>query len=245
MGRVVALLLSALLLLASGCTDPNDGSGGFAPPVGQRWAGFNGFVVAVPETWTSVLQQPCQPPVPEVVTFQVPGSFTQLGCGMDVPDTADPRPSLYVGSSNNWERDLKKTWRPMPVGDDVGYLSQYFGDPAHPKSFGLYSRGFEIPGKVLFEVSAPTKRQVLAILRSVRQLLADLTLVPRETTVDGTPVDMVQRVRSAGFHVRTAEEPAPAWMLDPSPGQFIRTDPAVGTPLEPGSTVTVYVARNH
>ena len=68
--------------------------------------------------------------------------------------------------------------------------------------------------------------------------------------MDGTRDGLIvlfheQRVRSAGFRVRSAEEPAPAWMLDPSPGQFIRTDPAVGTPLEPGSTVTVYEVRSH
>ena len=245
MDRRVALLLSALLLVVcTGCTGPDDASGRLDPPRGMRWAGLNGFVVAVPDTWPSIQQQPCHPPIAEVVTFQVPGSpRTDFDCALSWPGRSKPRPSLWIGSSHNWERDLKKTWRPIGVGDDVGYLSPYFGDSEHPKSQGLFSRGFEVPGKVLFEVSAPTKHQVLAILRSVRQLPPGLVPVPRQVAIGGQPADMSALIRDAGFRVRYAYEHAPDWMQTHVPGQFIRTEPPVGTPLRPGSTVTMYVVR--
>ncbi len=222
-------------VIPSGSTVTDLDGSAFVPPPGTRFAGRDGVVIAVPEGWTTVPVPQCAPQPARTVTFTEPGLWP-LSCPYSPTTPRDRGPTVRFDDSTNDVRSLR---RDTSAYDLDGLEAFRFDTERHD---GRYTSGVEVPGRLAVWVSARTERALDRLLGSLRRVPDPWVLVPTETSADIHPHAMDAKLRRAGFVVTYREE-TPAIEGLGYPGRFVRTDPPVGTPLAPGSAVTVYASE--
>jgi hypothetical protein len=233
------LWLVTLLLSLTACAgDPRDDSGWWAdPPEGMRWAGHDGVVVAVPDWWTTGETQ-CGAPVEDTVYFDSGA----------VVDCADPDHDAAVDEVSS-----------LAVLDDHGdrYDEQDLDGACEEWFRGVCRRLFTVPETdVVFAVTIDEDGDgdFEEIRDSARRLPDGVTTVPLAVGGAGgwTPTwgaeptvvrDLVRAIEKAGLEVRLEHlEPDPNGdVADLPPGSLLDVEPALGTPIEDGGTVTIEV----
>ena len=238
-GRVAAIATAAAVVLVAGGLgvraldrptapshpSPTSGptSGPTAPSVpgpGLRAVGVNGWSVQVPAGWaTDDVGCDQRTPMHPTVIFDHHRRTWNL-CGVM---TDRPQPSVTVS-------DRAQSGRPWRTIDGVP-VEQVLTKGACATCFTL-----SIPSApASFEIHARSRDMLARIRDSLRRLPSRTVAIP--TWYDGPhqPQDqMTRRLLAAGLRPHVVE--APGGMR---PGDFVRTDPPVGTPVSSGRSVTV------
>ena len=248
MGRRVALLLSVLLLLATGCDGDPPGRGGpapgrssasaspvddFDPPAGQRWAGRHRVVVAVPEDWRSIDTPICQTPPTHTVVY-----FNRLNLASSCPFMGFLRHQRASYLSVQPEERVTRADRRGK------HLVDLDGTPAyawnHPHAEYGQSAGILIPSQhVALFIHTPRKHLARRIIHSATVVPRGFQVVPPPAYASRHLENMMQRLRDHGFRPTYVEGP-PGLARYGYPGHFLRTDPPIGSALPRGSRVTAY-----
>jgi hypothetical protein len=231
--------LVALLLPLTACAaDPGDDGGWWAdPPEGLRWVGHDGVVVAVPDLWTTGETQ-CGAPVEDTVYFD-------SGAIVDCADPDHAAASDEVSSLAVLDNDSDR----YDEQDLDGDCEEWFT--------GVCRRLFTVPGTdVVFAVTIDEEGDgdFEEIHDSARKLPDRVTTVPLAIGGAGgwTPAwgaepavvrDLTRAIEEAGLEVRLEHrEPDPSGdVADLPPGSLLDVEPAFGTPVEEGDTVTIEV----
>ncbi len=198
------------------------------PPAGHRYVGVGAAVIAVPDAW-GTNEMECATPVQDTVLIDL-----GMMCMMDVPRPADVE-SVEVRSSTM--PDTAEVWAPFEVDGELALRSPIL------TSSGMETvtsaSVFLTDSGVLFtaESSSPDSESI------VTELLEGITLLEEHTTVPGyNGVDLdsyLQRLQELGLTVEVVEKTKPMW----EDGTVLAIEPAAGTVVAPGDTVTVTVAR--
>ena len=251
--REIPALSLLLCLVLVGCGEAAGGPGPTSTTVEGRWVGLGRVVVAVPEWWTTGETQ-CLAPV-ETTVYYDEGATA---------DCADPVPPATVrevsalavldGTSGYGEyltRDME------PVGQVAG-REVLERDGCEEWFEGVCRRVFAVPEEgVVFAVTIHDKGDgdYEEIRDSLRILPDGETTVPLASSDGWTPswgaeprvVDaVVEGVESAGLaaDVVTAERPQgpDVDVADLPEGSLLDIEPAMGSPIDEGGTVTITVS---
>jgi hypothetical protein len=233
-------LLLALVLVLTACSSADDGGSGTRwwddPPGGARWVGYDGVAVAVPDWWTTGETQ-CGAPVEDTVYFDP-------GATHDCSDPADLAAVREVSSL-------------AVLHDDGRYDSQDLDGGCEEWFEGVCRRLFALPHTdVIFAVTIDEEGDgdFEEIRDSARILPRGVTVVPLSigegggwTPSWGAPPGDVRALVKA---IEDAGLVAEVWTVEPDPGgdvadlprgSLLDVQPALGTPVEDGSTVTISV----
>jgi hypothetical protein len=228
-----AVLLLLLLLPLAACTD--DGEWWADPPEGTRWVGYDGAVVAVPDWWTTG-ETTCGAPVEDTVYFD---SGAVVDCGV----RADPATVREVSSL-------------AVVRDNDGYDEDELDGGCEEWFPGVCRRMFAVEGTdAIFAVTIDEEGDgdFEEIRDSARELPDGVTTVPLAITAGRwTPTwgaeprtvgALTRAIEAAGLEVEVeVVEPGPEGELaDLAPGSLLDVEPALGTPVEDGSSVRISV----
>lgn len=235
---VAAVVVAGALLSGQGAgPDPVTGTPAatsMAAPKGTRLVGANGVVVAVPAGWgTDQVGCDNQTPIRPTVVFGHHEEVHQL-CAVLLKEQV---PSVRVDTGRDAEVDA-------PDGEPAGTVGDLVvrRGPTTIDRFGFASSWIAFPeADVRFTVTAATTDDVDLILGSAREVADGYQLVPNwyVQPVDERRQDhMTDLVGEAGLEPVVVEAPHD-WQR---PGAFLRTDPAIGTPMVDGSAVTVVYA---
>ncbi|MGY2702752.1 MULTISPECIES: PASTA domain-containing protein [unclassified Nocardioides] len=228
------LLTLVLLLSLTACTD--DGDWWSSPPDGTRWVGYDGAVVAVPDWWTTG-ETTCGAPVEDTVYFD---SGAVVDCAdPDYDATVDEVSSLAVLHHDGG----------IDEDDLDGSCQEWFR--------GVCRRMFAVPGSdAVFAVTIDEEGDgdFEEIRDSARALPDRVTTVPLAIGGAGgwTPTwgaeptvvrDLRRAIEAAGLEVEVQVlDPDPNGdVADLAPGSLLEVQPALGAPVESGSTVKVTV----
>jgi hypothetical protein len=235
MKNLLALLLVLSLSACTGGDDDGDGDWWADPPEGMRWVGYDGAVVAVPDWWTTGETQ-CGAPVEDTVYFD-------SGAVIDCVDPADPETVREVSSL-------------AVLRDNDGYGPDELDGSCEEWFRGVCRRMFAVEGTdAIFAVTIDEEGDgdFEEIRDSARTLPDGVTTVPLAITVaHWTPTwgaepravrALKRAIEDAGLEVEVeVVEPDPSGdVADLPPGSLLDVEPALGTPVAEGSSVTVSV----
>lgn len=226
MGRRCALLLSAVLLLATGGCAPSHhrSPASVAPPPGDRWAGEGRVVVAVPGDWRTVEDPLCGPPPSRTVVYPDP-NVRAYGCTN--PGPRHPPSYLAIYRDYTVSPSLRSTAHPIEVDGLRGYAWNH----ARRGDVGL-----AFPSEhLLFSISTPDPRLGRRILHSASAVPPGYVTIPPIGDGSRPSVGMIERLHEAGLRPTYVEE---RWPGSAYPGMFLRTDPPVGAVVSEGRSVT-------
>ncbi|MEP9361462.1 PASTA domain-containing protein [Nocardioides sp. CN2-186] len=226
------LLLLALVLGLTACSD--DGDWWADPPEGMRWVGDSGVVVAVADWWTTGETQ-CGAPVEDTVYFD-------SGAIYDCADAVDPATVREVSSLAVLRADGR-----YDADDLDGGCEEWFP--------GVCRRLFRLedtPVVFAVTIAAAGDGSYERIRDSARELPDGATTVPLAVAGGWTPSwgaepsvvpDLQRAIEAAGLRVEV--EPADVSedgdVADLPSGSLLGVEPALGTPVADGSTVTLTV----
>jgi hypothetical protein len=249
-------------MLLAGCgaaetpvAGPDNRSDGWSgsPPADTRWVGYGQVVVAVPQWWTTG-ETECLTPAETTVYFD---TGAVVDCAIPTPGAVDEVSALAVldARSGYGEKLLSES---KPIGEVSGpeLLER---DGCERWFEGVCRKVFAVPeAGVVFAVTIHDEGDgdYETIRDSVRVLPDEMTTVPLATRDGWTPtwgaepraVDAVVRaVEGAGLRAEivTAERPRArnaSLVADLPKGSLLDVDPALGSVIEDGGTVTVTVA---
>lgn len=217
-------------------------------PAGMRLVGMGQVVVAVPADWSTGETQ-CLKPVADTVYFES-GAITRCA---DEPSTEELRAASSLAVSD-YERGLGG---PMSPSDPMGGWDVLEGPvTCEQASTGTQQcqQAFAVPDEnVAFRVTASGEvaQDVIESIRGSLQILpSSYTAVPLSigqlgfTPQSDDPRGVVKEVTSAierdGLQVKLVEE----YRTDLDSGSYLRTDPALGSPIPVGGTVTLIVSTD-
>lgn len=225
-------------------------------PAGMRLVGMGQVVVAVPAAWSTGETQ-CLKPVADTVYFES-GAITR--CTVE-PSTEELRAASSLGISD-YERGLGGPLNPSdPIGGwdvlegAVTCEQAAVGNGADATSgTEQCQQAFAVPDEnVAFRVKASGEgaQDVIDSIRGSLQILpSSYMAVPLSigqlgfTPQPGEPGRVVREVTSAieraGLQVKLVEE----YRTDLDPGSYLGTNPALGSPIQVGGTVTLIVSTD-
>lgn len=186
-----------------------------APPKGMKWVGQNGVVVAVPSQWP-VADSPCGTGAPGEV---LNGARTALiGCLHPSPGPGDVWVTITPLSGDGSG--------PTPSQDflcDVASMSSCYGGEVYPdQGIALKVAAF----------GADADDQVNRILDSAMVLPDGWTNVPFNASNGSTITDRIAALEEAGFAVDASA-------VETTINQPVEVNPAIGSPIEVGATITL------
>jgi hypothetical protein len=218
-------------------------------PDGTRLVGMGRAVVAVPSSW-STGETRCLKPVGDTV-YAESGAMTDCS-DEPTPDELSAASSLAVSSGeNNYGFVRMDDMAPAGTVDGADVLEAEVvcrADDLPPAC----SQEFAVPSEmVAFRVTVSgvdAEAGVVAIRASLRILPEGYTAVPLsfgqfgDTPWKGMPAAYVEKlavaIERAGLRVRLVEE----YRDGMTTGSYLYAEPALGTPLEVGATVTLTVS---
>lgn len=203
------------------------------PPGATRLVGAEGLVLLIPAAWSTGVEVGayCPPDTPRTVQFFVSDPGGAIGsCAVEAGSSwpAEESLSVYTHLSGHApHRTADGTVAGMPY-----YL---FDDPGH-QGPGV-ARDLSVPAaRIRFLVGAATVHQADAILRTIRSAPTGTTTVAltmhRGADHPVLAVDPRHPLRSRIVEVVGGPSGEP-------PGELLRTDPPVGTPVPDGTMVTL------
>lgn len=196
-------------------------------PAGTRLVGVNGVMVAVPQAWsTDEVGCDGQTPVKPTVVFSH-GQTAFRSCGVFLKKQV---PSLRIDIDENFEAKAGLPRAEQIEAKHGPWSTDHLG-------FSVRSAAVAKAG-VTFTVVAATRSEVDRILDTVQLVPEAEVLVPNwYHDTDHLPWlgQLPALIRDAGLAPTVIETPVD-WE---APGALIRTEPAIGTPVAPGSKVTV------
>jgi hypothetical protein len=216
-------------------TQPTDGETRIADLHPTRQAGLNSVVVTVPIAWPTT-DAVCDEPAVSYVYYDsdirnaARCPFRERG--------AMPETIVGIGDSDSdvgrgVSRHLKRSGQPVD-GFEVLESALSCEEPRVVSCF----QSFVVPELgTYFTVRSRGEGamdEVAAIRESLRILTAGITTVP--FTPNGTLGQRIADIEAAGLSVKLVEQPAAAT------GTFLGADPALGTAVPEGSTVTLTVS---
>lgn len=238
---VVVIAAGAVVWQSVGAPDPrvpvaSDAPDPDAPPAGHRYVGIGTAVIAVPEGWgTNDVE--CGTPKKDTVVID-----QGVTCMMWVPRPADVESVAVLSTAKPEGVD---TWASVEV-DGVRALQsdvQYTSDPV-----GVSAQSIYLPSRhVLFTAESSSAGSTAV----VTDLLSGIAILQEHTTVPGfqdialeyglpnEPVvdSYVARLQNLGLSVEVVQQKS-----DLDKGTVLSTNPAVGSVVAPGDTVTVTVS---
>lgn len=251
MPRLLCALLLTLPLLAACGGDDTDRPGGDSAPAGTRWVGAAGVVVAVPDWWTTGETQ-CGAPVEDTVYAD---AAAQVDCeDPDVPATIQEVAALAVlDATSGYGAEQLRTMVPVAGRPDLverpGCEQWYDGVCRH--LFAL--RGSDVVLAVT--VTDDSGTTWAAVRDSARAVPAGRTTVPislagtwaSPTWGEPPPAAdaMTDALQAAGLRVETVtaeREDDGGDYGSFQPGSLLAVEPAPGTLVADGSTVTLTVS---
>ena len=251
--RTTLLALAALALAAalSGCGDDPAATAG---PEDDRWVGSERVVVAVPQWW-STGETRCLKPVEDTVYFDS-GAITDCA---DEPSRSEVREASTLAVLDlgmGYAEQLLTRMEPAGEVDGREVVELEGCDDWIP---GVCRRVFAVPSEgAMFAVTIADAADgdYDRIRDSLRLLPEGRTTVPLATTGGWTPTwgatppavdDLVRALERAGLAVQV-EEVGPGTgdgagvVADLRPGSLLDVEPALGSPVAEGGTVTITVA---
>lgn len=212
--------------VASDAPDPD------LPPAGHRYVGIGTAVIAVPEEW-GTNETECGTPMEDTLVINVGVTCAALVMRPDDVDSVRVEPYYEGADFSTWvERAIDgepALW--SPVGTEGGVTSGSVYVPSQQATF-------------VAESSSADAQLV------VNDLLTSITMLQEHTTIpafellawDTDPRPAVetytQLLQELGLAVEVVEKKSPL-----KSGDVLATDPAVGSVVSSGDTVTVTVAR--
>lgn len=205
------------------------------PPAGHRYVGVGSAVIAVPDDW-GTNETECGTPMEDTVVIDQ-GAI----CMALVPRPADVE-SVEVRPLNS-DIDDFRSWTETEIDGERAYRS-----PVESEG-GVAFGSVYVPAYVATFVAQSSSADAVA---AVEQILDGIAILDEHTTVPvfndlafqrgpiGTSMaDLyMARLEELGLAVEVAEKASPM-----EPGTVLATDPAVGTVVAPGDTISVTVAR--
>lgn len=201
------------------------------PPAGHRYVGIGTAVVAVPEDW-GTNEATCGTPVEDTVIID-----QAVTCLMLVPRPADVdsvtlRPFYEGDDISGWvERDIDgepALWSPVGVEGDITSGSVYI--PSQKATFVAESSSADAQVVVNDLLMSIVMLQEHATVPAFESLAYDMDPKPAVETY-------TQLLEKLGLAVEVVEKKSPM-----NQGDVLATDPAVGSVVAPGDTVTVTVS---
>jgi hypothetical protein len=201
------------------------------PPVvdGTRLVGMGRVVVAVPDTWGTG-EVRCGQPLRDTVYFPSDGNRSCLG----VPGA--PASSVGIASTSS-DTGRRATKRADTSGTINGIPVAYSERGCETSDPPVCSQVVTVPSQgVVLILTAPETSTIATIVDSLRLLPEGYTTVrvdpngPLENTVD--------LIEAAGLDAQVVEKYRKGW----SAGVLLDSDPAAGTVLATGETVTLTVS---
>ncbi|VXC58312.1 hypothetical protein [Nocardioides sp. AX2bis] len=262
----VLVLLAALASFAGCGAAPTAGGGevvGAAaaepqafpdPPDGTRWVGTGQVVVAVPDWWTTG-ETRCAAPVEDTVYAD---STAVVDCFDPVASAEVPEVSALavIDAGSAYAEMLLGQMEPAGEVDGHPVLER----PGCERWFpGVCRRVLAVPDEdavLAVTIAEEGDGSHAAIRDSLRVLPEAMTTVPIATTAGRTPTwgaepavvrDLVAALRRGGLQVALERVPPPdpaetqGLVADLPVGALLGTEPALGSVVERGATVTVSV----
>ncbi len=237
-GGLLACLAVGLTLATSGFgLLHHDRPAPAVPPSGPtRLVGAHGLVVAVPAGWDTRVERgsECPPIEPNVVQFYLPVYGGIGSCGFRPGTSVPPENTLAVFTD---PPNVLPKPHTDPAGT-IGGMPYYISDAAQHAGPGV-ARTLLVPAAgVSFTVGAATTAEAGDILATLRLTPAGTTTIAVTSTSDTKP-PFLDHPASFHLHARAVQAmPSPETPAG-LPGELLRTQPPVGTPVPPGTTVTL------
>lgn len=253
-GTALAALVTACGALAACGNGPAQPVGSAGVPEGMRWVGMGRVVVAVPEWWTTG-ETECLAPIETTVYYD---SGAQADCESSEPGSVREVSALAVlDARRGYGEYLTRDMEPIGEVDGREVLER---DGCERWFDGVCRRVFAVPDEgVVFAVTIHDDGDgdYQEIRDSLRLLPDGTTTVPLATADGWTPSwgaeprtvsALVRAVEAAGLRVDVVTpEPPPRGadvdLADLPEGSYLGSEPALGSPIEAGGTVTITVAQ--
>jgi hypothetical protein len=221
-----------------GPADPGDVGRITVASPGRRLVGADGVVVAAPSAWVTELEQGsfCGPHTARVVHFILPNNGPIGSCAG--PANAPPAETLTVTTG------IPKVVEAAQIGKPSGTVAGMAYYLSTPERVGrAFVQTLDVPDIGLrFESAAATGSTAQALLATIRP-------APEGTTTIGvTPQGRDQALAldpDEDLRSKVVEVQEPGGGLGGYPGELLRTEPPVGTPVPTGSTVTMVLAAGN
>jgi hypothetical protein len=210
------------------------------PPSGPtRPVGANGLVLSVPAGWDTRVEQgsECPPIEPNVVEFYLPVRDGLGSCSSRPGASVPPENTLAVFTD-------PPNVLPRPDTDSAGTVAGmpfYISDAVQHSGPGVARRLLVPAAGVTFTVGAATTAEADGILATLRTAPADTTTIAITRTSDIEP-PFLDNPPSFHLHTHTVQAMASGQLPVGFPGEFLGTRPPVGTPVPPGTMVTLVFA---
>jgi hypothetical protein len=206
------------------------------PSAETRLVGAHGVVVAVPSDWETEVEQGsyCGPVTPRMVRFFLPFRGPVGLCAIPMNASWPAVDALTVSTGSLMGADV------TPAGDPSGTVAgmPYFVSDAKQTGPGV-ARSLVVPDAgVRFTVAAATASRADALLATI-QLAPKGTTTVAVTTRGKDQHLVLDLAPGEPLRSRVVEAQDPDGPRGELPGQLLRTDPPVGTPIPAGSTVTL------
>lgn len=207
-------------------TKPSAHNGLVTPP-GTRLVGMGPVAVAVPDSWGTNNAR-CGTPLADTVVFETTGTRDCLVPPRDVSSVHFGRIGMW--EPRRWEQNATTT---MDLGgveitrSDIGPYDEGPGEPAYDFAVGVVT----VPGHDVAMWVVSTDRELIRrILDSIRDIPAGYVAVP----VPSPPELTSSFEEDAGLDVRRVT----VYRAGLAPGVLLSSDPAFGSIVPAGSSVT-------